>query len=150
MYNSSMKNLAMRLSVATIALFLAALVWIGITNLTDKHSVRAAVRQTWEYKRLYIQQASWDNEKGAPIDSDTWYEDGVKHDGPLDMGKKLQELGAGGWELVNVMPVSNIWATKSNYYDQSPGGPGFKGVTIGVAMNGMTSQYNYYFKRPKM
>jgi hypothetical protein len=92
--------------------------------------------QQWEYRIVTVVRAA---ESGA--DWSRWYE-GTREarkelPAPVQPIVRMSELGDEGWELVDVVPVSNHLggATTQGYGTRD--------------MAGYTSQLTYYFKRPK-
>jgi len=82
--------------------------------------------QKWEYKLLYRSRGIKSPDKQGWRDADDW--------NVLDIGVKLQSLGAEGWELVSVSP-------ESDEGNQIINGTG----TIAA---GMTTSERWVFKRP--
>ncbi|MEI9946604.1 MAG: hypothetical protein WDN26_20575 [Chitinophagaceae bacterium] len=95
-------------------------------------------RQTWEYKTCSLY---------CNTDNKGWierYEDGVSMGAPFSMLERMKELGAQGWELIAVVPLSNSYHngyTNTNFENSRPE------TTPSVA--GFTNQMSFYFKRQK-
>ena len=114
-----------------IALALLVLAAQGWQNRTT--TVQAA-SAGWEYKFI-SETYGFDNNRISTVLQ--WTEDGAALplvNGKADLGKKFQELGAQGWELVTDIPHSFRMNMK---------------VQDGWAANGVTSDEMIIFKRPK-
>lgn len=110
--------------------------------------------QKWEYK--YIIQYRGYQARGKDEffhwagDWDTWYEDGNKLPTPVNITKKLGELGEAGWELVAVVPRSGLVGGVSTIYGFTAnlvGGGKTEGSSTDFA--GFTSEQLWVFKRAK-
>lgn len=122
-----MKNKVSLLLLAVVLLFVTG--WTALAAGQKSNSAR----QSWEY-RIIITQRSF----AAAADPNypaihyatawnSWSEDDKALPTPVDMGGKLHELGAQGWELVAVAPRASI----SGQY------------------SGSTTENEWVFKRPK-
>ena len=83
--------------------------------------------QSWEYRRISIGRPAEPNANG---DFTSWFDGEVTLPLPVNMTKKLNELGGQGWELVSVVSISNSFSERGDYA-------------------GYTNQINYFLKRPK-
>ena len=90
-------------------------------------------RQAWEYTCVIITRDARSNavfSSWAIATPDGKY---TELDGPASMPTKCPELGAAGWELFAITPVSDTVGDNLN----------------NVSVAGFTSQLMYWFKRPK-
>ena len=86
--------------------------------------------QAWEYKRILISRQT----EGDTGEFTKWSENSGGEEVvlplPVNMTKRLNELGAQGWELVAVTPIANTFSMAGDYA-------------------GYTNQINYFLKRPR-
>jgi hypothetical protein len=109
-------------------------------------AVPRAARPAWEYKVIQrFRDFGGDpgftgnnREYGMAQEWSVWNEDGrALATRPIDMVPKLAQLGADGWELVTVITKSNNARAVGTNGD------------LGLAMNGVTTEDMWVFKRPK-
>ena len=103
--------------------WIAALL-VGACLLAGPMATQAQVRKGWEYKRLVSVLQS------APFAEDKW----IKYIGEEKFGNEvsseslLNGLGGQGWELVSVVTSSHAGSSQ---------------------WSGLTTEYQYFLKRPK-
>jgi hypothetical protein len=112
-----------------ICIVLTAMVAIG---LGVSHEAKASQTASWEYRFVWIDLKP-DGSVGG------WFEDATKRlPLPVNAVTKAQELGAQGWELVNVVTFAQSAQAK---WGSVSGG--------GIAFNPYSSAVQYVFKRQK-
>lgn len=108
----------------------------------------------WEYKWLYRQRTFKLGELGEPTkEPNEWVydEDGKYLEGDVNLLKKLNELGAQGWELVAIEARSDHAVTNLRGRTATCVGNFCNDTAIlsGTAGNGATSSDVWLFKRQK-
>lgn len=74
-------------------------------HVDAQQSVSSAVRQTWEYKTVTVEQGISTSQYQQ---NDTRFlEDGQRFSSPPNAREKANQLGLQGWELVSVVATEN-------------------------------------------
>jgi hypothetical protein len=155
------------IALALSANCLAPLIKETVVNAQAVHPQRStpAGRQQWEYTVLSVQR-SIDTKDGDAVAGDwtVWYQDTTKLPPPVEIMKKLTQLGQEGWELVGVEPMSEYGTSSlsgetSTTSFSSSSAAGYGGghsssptaaSLTGFSMGGTTSAERWIFKRPKL
>jgi hypothetical protein len=137
-HNYPMRN-KLYLAIGTAAVFFL------LGNALHGQRSGASSRQLWEYKTINRFRDLNDEpgplgknppEYGLAKDWGVSFEDGKRSPTPINMASKLPQLGDQGWELVTVYAKSN------NANNDGP-------RSNGLALNGVTTEDLWVFKRPK-
>jgi hypothetical protein len=118
---------------------------------------KAAASQQWEYKYIYRERGFSKIKDNQWITGDWgfWQEDEDKLlPMPVEMGKKLTQLGQDGWELVTVEPISTmatsyLFGTTSICQQGAFATCPTAAKLDGNSTNGVTTAEKWLFKRPK-
>ena len=100
--------------------------------------------QRWECKQVWVQRSITSSDANGYRYGTEW--DFVVTD------KYLNELGADGWELVNIVSLSNIGGEITPKALNLEGDTGYPAGYIsysGPMVAGLTTQVGFYFKRSK-
>ena len=111
-----------------LPLIIAITVALSFLAVYGRQQKNSSAVQAWEYKSLIIARGATTSNAQFSVWVEATGEIVKELPLPVSMPSKAQELGAQGWELISVTPVSNH-------------------VTTGTA--GFTSQIIYWFKRAK-
>ena len=146
----------------TFALSVNCLVPLIRTNTVSAQAVHAqkpasAGHQQWEY--TVIDRGRGFKETDGVYKAnywEAWLQDGAELPSPVDMTKKLTQLGQEGWELVEVVPLSNYASVSLGGQTSTVkclgtvcGNP--TGASLsGYSMGGATDHEQWIFKRPKL
>jgi hypothetical protein len=121
------------LILVTIIAILFGVISLVQRTTASAQNAAASQRQVWEYTCVVISRAAQTDAKYSSWGIATPDGKYTELSGPVSMPTKIPELGAQGWELFDITPVSD---------------------TVGDAINdrsvaGFTNQLMYWFKRAK-
>ena len=119
--------------VTIIAILFGVIILAPRPSAGQQQNAARPPRQAWEYTCVVITRDARSNavfSSWAIATPDGKY---TELDGPASMPTKIPELGAEGWELFAITPVSDTVGDNLN--------------NVNVA--GFTNQLMYWFKRPK-
>lgn len=97
-----------------VTLALAVIAGQGRSNKIATVHAAAVPQQAWDYKMIRL-KFHWQNNIAVGVDFVS--DDGTKLDGPPNILDVPKNLGAQGWDLVSVTPLS-LWSSGGSSTDE--------------------------------